>query len=672
MNKDDLRSLVRREVESATNYTDAELTDHRLKALEYYHGEPFGNEQEGRSRVVLTTVADTVDFMLPQLMRIFTATDHYGEFKPRSPDDVAAAQQATDYAAYVVQCNDGFPLLHNWFKDALLFKIGVVKAYWDETTDTTEESYEDLSDTEFEALQSDPDVEIAEHGESVALGIGADGQPTQDRRHSATVRRKETSGQIRLENVPPDEFLLEKNARGPIDRLRFCAHRTTKTVSDLVALGYDADTIEEHKSTGDGEHSEERQTRFKDVDADTLEDRPDEVLVTECYVRADFDGDDIAELRRVLCIGEGLEILENEPCEKIPFAALSPILMPHRLIGRSVAELVMDIQMISSTLLRQSLDNLYSNNNATMAAVEGQVNFDDLLNPLPGGIVRIRQQGAVQAITPPVMVGEAMNMLQYLADVNENRTGISKAAAGLDADALQSTTAAAVNATITAAQGKLEMIARTFGETGVKALFERILHLAQKHVTEAQYIRLRGQFVPVDPRAWSNKYDFVVNVGLGTGNTSEKLQALMAIAAKQEAIIQLTGPNNPIVKPHQYAATLAKLVEAAGFKDTETYFNRPERVFAEMQQMAQQPPAPDPKLQADMMRAQAEMQLAQQKAQAEMQLAREKAAADIQLDRDKLNAEMALRQAELEGERQLRAAEIVVKGSASTNLPRAQ
>lgn len=672
MDTEELRSLVKREAESATNYCEEELTAHRLKALEYYHGEPFGNEQEGKSRAVLTTVADTVDYMLPSLMRIFTATDNYGEFKPRGPEDVAGAQQATDYCAYVVQCNDGFSLLHNWFKDALLFKIGVVKAYWDEETDTTEESYSDLTDTEFEAIQSDPNVEIAEHSESTALGMGPDGQPTQDRSHSVTVRRKETAGRIRLENIPPEEFLIEKNARGPIDRLRFCAHRTTKTVSDLVALGYDRDEIEEYRSTGDGEHSSERQTRFKDVDAASDEDRPNDVLVTECFIRADFDDDGIDELRRVLCIGEDMHILANEAFEKIPFAPLSPILMPHRLVGRSVAELVMDIQMIASTLLRQSLDNLYANNNSLMAAVEGQVNFDDLLNPLPGGIVRIRQQGAVQPLTPPVMVGEAMNMLQYLADVNENRTGISKAAAGLDADALQSTTAAAVNATITAAQGKLEMIARTFAETGVKALFERIHWLAQKHVTEQEYMRLRGQFIPVDPRAWSNKYDYVCNVGLGTGNTQEKLQALMAIAAKQEAIIQATGPDNPIVKPHQYAATLAKLVEAAGFKDTETYFNRPERVAMEMQAKAQQPPTPDPKLQADMMRAQAEMQLAQQKAQAEMQLAREKAAADIQLDRDKLNAEMALRQAELEGERQLRAAEIAVKGATSTNLPRAQ
>ena len=665
MDAEDLRAFLRKEVDSATNYLDEELTAFRIKSLEYYHGDKFGNEVEGRSQVVLTEVADTIDFMMPSLMRIFTATDEYGRFVPRGPEDVAGAQQATDYCGYNINSvNNGFVLLHNWFKDALLFKIGVVKSYWDERIDTTEESYDALDDAQWEALQADPDVEVISHEE-----IG----DTMGRSHAVTVRRSTRSGHIRHENVPPEEFLVERRARGDVQSLGFCAHRTEMTVSDLVAMGYDREEVEEH--AGEDEDGQEEQVRFEDLNQSEESDRKGanrEVIVTEAYIRFDYDGDGIAELRRVLCIGETLHVLENEPWDRVPFSVLSPILMPHRLIGRSYAELVMDLQLISSTLLRQVLDNIYLNNNSTWEAVEGQVNLDDLLNPAPGGVVRTRQPNMVRALAPAVMVGDALPVMDKLDRVKEQRTGISKASAGLDADALQSTTAAAVNATIRAAEGKLEMVARVFAETGVRDLYFNTLHLAQKHVDAQTMIRLRGSFVPVDPRAWANGYDFTVNVGLGSGQTQEKIQALMQISAKQEMIFQLVGPDNPIVTPAQYAATLAKLVEAAGFKDTETFFNRPELVQQQMQGKAQQPPQLDPKTQAEIQKMQADAQMQQAKAVEDAKIKREQMMLDHQLKQQEMQMRLQLQREELESERQLRAAEIVAGNRPSTNLPRAQ
>ena len=663
MKPEELRALVRREVNSATNYLDEELTEFRVKALDYYHGEPFGNEVEGASQVVLTEVADTIDFIMPAMMRIFTATDDYAQFAPRGPEDVQSARQATDYCSYVVTSqNRGFLLLHNWFKDAMLAKIGVVKSYWDSRLDTTEETYEELDDASFEALTADPDIEIVAHEEKIEEG---DGLTPPRKAHYVTVRKTEEAGQIVVENVPGEEFLLEKQAKGPIDKLRFCAHRTTMTVSDLVAMGYDRETVEENAGYTALQYDEEKQTRFKDLDALTLNDKGDtatqDVLVTECFIRADYDGDGIAELRRVLCIGEELEVLENEPWDKIPFAVLSPILMPHRLIGRSIAELTMDIQLIKSTLLRQMLDNLYKNNNAAMEAVEGKVNLDDLLNPAPGGVVRVREINSVRSLAPPVMMGEAFPMLSYLDDTRDQRTGINKAAAGLDADALQSTTKVAVDATIKAAQAKIELIARVFAETGVRDLYFNILHLAQKHVEAPQMVRLRGEFVPMDPRTWANQYDFTVNVGLGTGQTEEKVGYLMQISQMQAAIIMQAGPDNPIVKPWQYAATLGKLVEAVGFKDTQTYFMPPQAVMQELQSKAAQGPQPDPKMQAEMA-----------KVQGELMLKREEMAQKLQLQREEMAQKMQLRREELDMEARLRAAEIAMKGNPSTNLPRAQ
>ncbi|MFA6134721.1 MAG: hypothetical protein WC869_11965 [Phycisphaerae bacterium] len=675
MTDDELRSLLRREVDGATNYLDEVLTEFRLKSLDYYHGEKFGNEVEGRSQVVLTEVADTVDFMMPSLMRIFTATDEYGRFVPRGPEDVAGAQQATDYCGYVINSvNNGFVLLHNWFKDALLFKIGVVKSWWDSSLDTTEESYESLSDAEYEALQADPDIEIIAHEEVPALiDVMQDMMPA-PAVHRVTCKRTAETGKIKHDNIPPEEFLLEKRARGDVQSLRFCAHQTEMTISDLVAMGYDRDEVAEY--AGREEDEAEETERFKDLGDGIEEDREgvnQPVLVTEAYIRADYDGDGIAELRRVLCVGETLHVLENEPWDRTPFSVLSPILMPHRMIGRSISELVMDIQLIKSTLLRQCLDNLYLNNNATWEAVEGNVNLDDLLNPAPGGVVRVRQPGMVRALAPPVMVGEATPMLDMLDRVKEGRTGITKASAGLDADALQSTTAAAVNATIRAAEGKLEMVARVFAETGVRDLYFNTLHLAQKHVSEQQMIRLRGTFVPVDPRAWANGYDFTVNVGLGSGQTQEKLAALMQIAAKQEMIFQFAGIANPIVTPAQYAATLTKMIEAAGFKDTETYVNRPEMTAQAMQAKAGEQPPPDPKVQAEIQKMQVDAQITAQRMKMEMDLKRQEMAGKLQLQREEMLANIELRKVELESERQLRAAEIALKGDTpSTNLPRAQ
>lgn len=656
MTEEEFHSLLKRQAEDATNYCDEELTEFRIKALDYYHGEPFGNETEGRSKVVLTEVADTVEFLMPSLMRIFASSDT-GSFEPQAPEDVEGARQATDYCAFQLwRRNSGFVVLHNAIKDSLLSKIGIVKSWWDASIDVTEETYENISASEYEALMADPDIEIVEQTESVVVDEMGPAVA-----YTCKVRKSVESGRIVVDNVPNEEFLVEKRARPDVQRLRFCAHRTSKPVSDLVAMGIDRETAEKHAGSSKDSTDTEKQTRFKDLDSDS-DEKDDEVQVTECYIRADYDDDGIDELRRVLCLGDEMEIVENEPWDRIPFDVGSPILMPHRLIGRSVAELVMDIQLIKSTVLRQLLDNVYLNNNQRWAAVEGQVNFDDLLNNVPGGVVRIRQQGAVQPLAPTLMIGETFPLLGYLDETREQRTGISKASAGLDADALQSSTLEAVRHTLSVAQGKTEMIARVYAETLVQGIYRSIFHLAQKHVRAPAYIRLRGQFVPVDPRAWANDYDFEVKVGLGTGQTQERIGALSMIVAKQTEILGAM-PDNPIVKPHQMAASLQEMTRLSGFKDADRFFQPPEAVLGEMQAKSQQPPQPDPKLVMETQKAQAQVKLDQWKAEQQ-----------VALERWKAEQNAMLRREELERESELRKLEIVLKPQqeTSTNLPRAQ
>jgi hypothetical protein len=328
----------------------------------------------------------------------------------------------------------------------------------------------------------------------------------------------------------------------------------------------------------------------------------------------------------------------------------------------------MDIQLIKSTVVRQMLDNLYLSNNARVGAVEGQVNLDDLLSVTPGGVVRMKNPNAVVPMAVPQVIGQAFPMLEYLDGQQNKRTGISDAQQGLDPNVLQNVTAAAVAAASSAAGGKMELIARIFAETGVKSLFNGILHLVCKYQDKPTIIRLRGKYIPIDPRAWSNQYDLAINVGLGTGNKQEQMAMLQMVLAKQEAILQQYGPANPLVTVGQYRATLGRFIEAAGFVDSQEFF---QEITPEVEQaLAQpQPQQPDPTMQALVQQAEAQVQIAQQKAmadietrrqkaEADIQLAREKAAADLQQAREQAMLDMQLQREKLEVELQLRREEL--------------
>ena len=661
-----LNSIVSAEIRDSLNHFDSEYSQGRIKALDYYLGEPFGNEQEGRSQVIATEVSDTVESIMPSLMRVFTANDKYVRFNARTPEDMERAEQISDYVNYIINHdNEGYKILYNWFKDALLFRLGVVKYYYEEMEDVTEEEYENISDVELAAIIANPDKEISgaisetviteavdpETGETVPLEMS----------YSVTVKVRRTTGKIRVVNIPPEEFLVNRRATS-LEDAYFVAHRTTMTVSDLVAMGYDREVVEKHAGVSDLDIDEERTTRFQDLEASTGKDASDptlaEVVYYECIMKLDFDGDGIAERRRICAIGEGgTEVLHNEPFDHVPFAVISPILMPHRLIGRSIFDMTEDLQEIKSTLLRQQLDSVYTSTMPRMGVVEGQVNIDDVLDSTAGGIIRMRQPGMIQQIS-----GDSINiipLMDYLDTVKEQRTGMSKASQGLDANALQSTTASAISATVRGAQIKLESYARTMAETGVKELFKGILHLVTKYDNKPRIVRLRNSFVPIDPSEWHSEFDVVVQVGLGTADDETKIAFLQAIAQKQESIMMQLGPDNPLVSMPQYLNTLRSIVEIGGFKDADQFFNSPQQAAMQMQMMQQQAAGPDQ-----------EAQMKAQELQAEMALKRERMQLEIQLEREKMMAELELRREELAAEAQLRAIKAATDAEISTNLPR--
>ena len=668
-----LRSIVTSEIEDSLNHFDSEYTQERLRAIDFYLGEPLGNEQAGKSSVVDTTFADTVEQIMPSLMRVFTSNDQYVRFAPRTAEDAKAAEQATDMANFVINHdNPGYRLMHDWFKDGLMFRLGVLKYFWDETEEVNEEEYNGLNEDELVMLLNDPDVEVVSQEETVTETIMSDDGmmiPLASE-YDLSVRVTRRSGRVKVINVPPEEFLVSRRAES-LEDANFIAHRTTMTVSDLVAMGYDKDEVLAHAGSGDLDVDRERTSRFQDLEAATSTDSADpalrEVMYYECIANIDYDGDGIAERRRICAIGNnGSHILHNEPFDHIPFAVVTPILMPHRLVGRSIYDMTQDLQVIKTTLMRQYRDSVYSSSMPRVAAVEGQVNLDDLLSATPGGVIRVRQPGMLQAITGAGVGSEVRPLMDYVDSIKESRTGISAASQGLSPDALQSTTASAVAATVRGAQVKLESIARTYAETGVKQLFKGILHLLTKYDSKPRTVRLRNSFVPINPAEWDSEFDVVVQVGLGTTDDETKIAFLTQIAAKQEQILMQLGPQNPVVSMSQYVNTLRSIAEIGGFKDADLFFNSPDQIEQQMAMQQQQPPQPDP----ETMKAQQEMQLAQQKMAMDIELQREKMAADIALQREKMQLDAELRRQELQAEAELRVAKAVTDAQISTNLPR--
>ena len=677
-----LKSILENEIDNAIGYLDTETTQARTQALEYYLRQPYGNEVEGRSQIVTGEVAEAIDGALPQLVRVFTQSDDIVRFEPKHPGDEEGAKQATDYCNWVFYTqNPGFTILHNWFKDALLQKNGVVKCYWDIKEDVTKEEYRGLTDDEMVMLLSDGKYEIVAQDTTVLDGgVGEDGAPVVMQSHDVIVAKRTQSGSVKVENVPPEEFLISKRARSIADS-PFVAHRKLLPRSDLIAMGFDPEIVANLPSYNDLSFTDERIARYSrgeqpDEEA-SLDESMQEVEVYEAYLRTDYDGDGVAELRQIFYAGS--DILNNTETDYLPFHSLCPIPIPHKFFGESLADRSMDIQLIKSTVVRQMLDNLYLSNNARVGAVEGQVNLDDLLSVTPGGVVRMKNPQAIVPLAVPSVIAQAFPMLQYLDDAQTKRTGISDMQQGLNPDVLQNVTAAAVAASTAAAGGKLELIARIFAETGVRTLFQGILQLLCKYQDKPTLMRMRGKYIPIDPRSWSNEYDVDISVGLGTGNKAEQMTMLQMVLAKQEAILQQFGPANPLCTVGQYRNTLGRFIEAAGFTDSAEFFKE---VTPEIEQQLAQPqqPQPDPTVQALIQQSQAQIQIAQQKAQADVQAAqqkaqadialqREKAAADIQIQREKAQASLLLKQEELAAEIQLKSAQLGADITRSVNIP---
>ena len=610
----ELSSILHSEISSSLGYIGSDVTSQRQKSLEYYFGEPFGNEQEGRSQVVSTDVSDVIESILPTLLRTFAASDDVVRCDPVTAEDEEVARQASDYLNYVFnKDNDGFVALYTLFKDALIQKNGIAKIYWDTSEKREQETYEKLSEDEYIMLIDEDGVEVKEHSEyadqdaitakqkmmeqtdDLMLMQQIEDAPT-PMLHDVVITRIETYGKVKIETIPPEEFLIERRAKSLQDA-NFLAHRTTVTRTELIEAGFDADIVSRLPSDVADKYNEEKIARHRnldyDFDSNSGEASTDEITIFECYSRIDVEGDGIAKLRKITIAGTGgYEILDNELCDSIPFVSLTPIMVPHRFFGRSVSEMTEDLQLIKSTVMRQLLDNMYLTNNNRVAVMDGQVNLDDLLTNRPGGVVRTK--GSPGQVMMPMQTQtinqQAFPLLEYLDTVREQRTGITRYSQGMDADSLNKT-ATGVNVILTQAQMRVELIARIFAETGVKDMFTKIFELVVKHQDKERIIKIRNTFVPFRPMEWRNRCNISINVGLGTGSRDQQLSILNNILQTQLKALELQGtPAGPMVNLRNIYNTLSKIVENAGLKNAGLFFTDPD---VGMQQMPPpQPPQP--------------------------------------------------------------------------------
>jgi predicted GNAT family acetyltransferase len=676
MDEGTLKGILDAEIDNAIGFIESETTDDRRKALEYYNRYEYGNEVEGRSQIVTGEVAEVVDGALPQLLRIFTQSDEIVRFEPKGPGDEEKAKQATEYVNWVMnRDNDGVLLMHNWFKDALLQKNGIVKVYWDEKIDVSKEKYQNLTQDEVAMLLNDPEVEVVNQKTTEIAPAGIDEMGMMIPpifSYDVKLKKTKKTGKVIVENVPPEEFLISKKARTIADA-PFVAHRRLATRSELTAMGFDKDIIENLPTYADLTYNQENVARFdqgeQPSDQASLDFSMQEIEVMEVYIKVDFDGDGIAELRKITYAGT--EILDNEEADFVPFCSVCPIPMPHKFFGHSLADRAVDLQLIKSTVTRQILDNLYMTNSPRMGVVEGQVNLDDLLTVTANGIVRMKNTQAIIPLTVPPTASQSFPLLEYLDSVQAKRTGVSDQMNGLNPDVLQNSTATAVAMMQSSAAGKVELIARVFAETGVKDLFQKILQLLCKYQDKERIVRLRGKYVSIDPREWTNGFDISINVGLGTGNKQEQMAMIAMVLGKQEEILKTVGINNPLVSLTNYRQTLGRFIEAAGFKDSNEFFLEitPEQEQMMAQQGQQQGQQQDPAMEAYVAQMQAKMAADNAKAENDIQIAQVKAEAQIRLKQQEFEMTMALKKQEFEYEAQLKALQLGAKLSPTANIP---
>lgn len=595
----------------------------RYNALNAFFARPLGNEVENRSQVVMPVVRDTMSWIMPQLMRIFAAAKSICRFDPVGPGDEDQAQMETEVVNHIFMVeNDGFVIIYDFFWDALMMRNGYAEVHTQEEKRVSQEKYTGLDEIELARLVQDDSVEVLEQREYPVdvfgsipqvnqLPMGGNVVPLVQKPMVFDVKLRVTEKVkcTKVTPLPPEEMRVTPRARSGMEGIAFAMHQATKARSDLITDGYDRELVEECAAGRPNWLEIDALARNQTVDQMSIENPSDrsmqEIELRKVSIRVDFDGDGVAELRRVVIAGD--KILENEVIEETMFVSSEALRMPHRHTGLSIYDLVMDLQVIQTNLWREGLNNLTVSNNLRYAVDWRNVNIDDLLTSRPHGPIRGNGPPSqwIEPIQPPSnLVEQVLPALQYIDGLRSNRTGIGKGTMGLDADELQNVTKGGQLAAMSAQALIVELIARFLAE-GLRHIFLKIHAELMRHQDKPLEYQIAGKWVRVDPSSWRKRTRVSANVGLGSGNREEMRTNVQLLAQGQMGVAQLG-----LVGPKQGYEAFKLLCESLGFNNPERFAMDPQgQEYAQhLQQMqanaAHQPQAPQ--VQAAQIRAQME------------------------------------------------------------------
>lgn len=665
-------------IEEAVMHFEEHIEPDMAKATDYYYGRPFGDEKAGRSQVVSTDLRDATLDQIPDLIEIFMGSDSVVEFKPRGPEDEETAKQATDYVNYIFfEDNDGFLILNSVLKDAAVRRAGYVKWWWEDQVRTTGATLSGLTDQHLQVLAQEPGVEFEIVAQEDRLMPQQDPQTGEQTmvpvpHYTVDVTRNEPYGCVRVEEVPPEEVVWTPEAR-KFSRSPLVAHTREVPRDELILMGIPEAFIDEHRGERSDRSTESlawaRQfygsSSVSEMVRDSRDDRyrdasQEMVLFTEAYAVIDTDGDGIGELRMFRCVGSSYEIVPNEDgsivgelVDEVPIAVFTPDPEPHTILGLCNYDYLKEVQRVKSQIQRGQLNSLAQSIEHQMVVSSSDVNMKDLIDPEISGLIRVRRDvnNSIREIRHQFVGGDTLPVLEYYDQIRRDRTGRPGPNEGMDANILQSTTAEGVGSVLSKAQQRLRMLARVYSETGFKAVFRGIYGLVVKHQNHQRMIRLRGEMTPIDPRYWDSSMDVRVNVALGTGSKTERIQALQALAEKQEMHLQM---GSPLVSFAELRNTYGKLTDLLGYKNTDQFFKpwgqQEQQQLEQQQAQAAEEEKKNPSDPAILVAQveQLKVQLQAQEAQQKMQLESLKLELEDSRERDKMAKEFALREFEIE------------------------
>jgi len=617
---------VEQEIQNSQGVAGDDISQDRSKAMDYYNGDmtEYLDVEEDRTNVVSRDVLDTVESVLPSMIKIFYDQDNIVDFQPVGPEDEPQAEQETAVVRHIfLEENEGFLNLYTFLKDALLSKNGIMKVCWVED-EWEREEYKGLDLVEVDSLLADQtrEIEIEDY------------DATDQQNISITIKTRRREGHVEVMPTPPEEFGISRGAVSPDPgAATFSFHRKKTTTGELIEAGYDRDKIESLPFDDDQIGTDERLARYMHTDeqlgADNFNKVARPVWITEAYLKLDVKDDGIGILHKVTLAASnanfqasGAVLLDKEEVDAVPFFSASPVLRTHAFSGLSLADLVMDIQEIRTILLRAIVDNTLQTANQRTAANDNVV-IDDLMTSRPGGIVRTKGKTPpgqnLMPIPQPQLPQQAFGLMELLEDTVKQRTGVGDEVQGLDTSALSNVNTGVIMAALEQSRMRIELMTRIIAEIGLKPLFRRIHELTKKNNTKPMAMKLKNEWVQIKPQSWRERTDVKVNVGIGRDSKAHKLAMLGNVYQQQLTLIQQGAP---LVTPLNVYNTLTSMAKIAGV-DSQAAWTDPTPAMQAAEAAKNQPPPPDPAMmQLQMMdkHKQADLQLESQKHQDTMQL----------------------------------------------------